>query len=145
MLEQVICSLTYPTSRQRKSSKLIISQFQENQSRGQKCYFERQVKLIEGTTQAQFRHTDFLMQFGRGYKQKNLDQDQLCISATAYILRTKKAPIVRLGLSKYLVGISRLELLTSTMSRQRSNQLSYTPIQVEYSIKFLLLCKPFFQ
>ncbi len=34
-----------------------------------------------------------------------------------YFLQTKKAPIVRLGLSKYLVGISRLELLTSTMSR----------------------------
>jgi hypothetical protein len=32
------------------------------------------------------------------------------------------------GFLKYLVGLSRLELLTPTMSRWCSNQLSYSPI-----------------
>ena len=40
-------------------------------------------------------------------------------SAIAHILRTKKAPVVRLGLSKYLVGISRFELLTTTYHYKR--------------------------
>lgn len=47
----------------------------------------------------------------------NTIHGDLFIGWRANILQTKKAPIVRLGLSKYLVGISRLELLTSTMSR----------------------------
>ena len=47
----------------------------------------------------------------------NTIHGDLFIGWTAHISRTKKAPISRLGLSKYLVGISRLELLTSTMSR----------------------------
>ena len=40
-------------------------------------------------------------------------------SAIAHILRTKKAPVVRLRLSKYLVGISRFELLTTTYHYKR--------------------------
>ena len=59
--------------------------------------------------QGQFRHD--------ATAKSNTIHGDLFIGWTANILQTKKAPIVRLGLSKYLVGISRLELLTSTMSR----------------------------
>ena len=40
----------------------------------------------------------------------------------------KKAAHKRLFLKNFLVGLSRLELLTPTMSRWCSNQLSYSPI-----------------
>jgi len=59
--------------------------------------------------QGQFRHD--------ATAKSNTIHGDLSIGWTVYILSTKKAPIVRLGLSKYLVGISRLELLTSTMSK----------------------------
>ena len=59
--------------------------------------------------QWQFRHDSTA--------KSNTIHGDLFIGWRAHILQTKKAPIVRLGLSKYLVGISRLELLTSTMSR----------------------------
>ena len=38
------------------------------------------------------------------------------------------------GIKRVLVGLSRFELLTSSMSRMRSNQLSYSPIEKECEI-----------
>lgn len=58
----------------------------------------------------------------------NTIHGDLFIGWKAHILRTKKAPIVRLGLSKYLVGISRLELLTSTMSKSLNQSTYYDNI-----------------
>ena len=42
-------------------------------------------------------------------------------------IRNKKGACKRLICKEILVGLSRFELLTSAMSRQRSNQLSYSP------------------
>lgn len=41
------------------------------------------------------------MMFAESEKRDNLNRRIVSFSATAYILRTKKAPIVRLGLSKF--------------------------------------------
>ena len=70
---------------------------------------------------------------GRAFRGEFADRALLYIRKISAIYthkgkaETKQAPVGAWFAYRILVGLSRFELLTSAMSRQRSNQLSYSP------------------
>ncbi len=59
------------------------------------------MKEDQDREKAQFGHTRFLMMFAESEKRDNLNRLIVSFSATAIFQGQKKAPILRLGLSKF--------------------------------------------